>query len=185
MLSSFRVANRSCVHSPHCFPRKLDTSYVVAAAELQPKVNDIVRLLLTEVDRDGSKTLEPRELRAAMASLKGRRDRPALMGCALLAYVAAAQQALARNAKLLETMAACKPAVVAWDKDPRVARLQAIICFYVAKGVSQKITDELARYAREEAAAYIKEEVIGPIIEEAMTEAFGEVIAGVVMAVMF
>lgn len=141
-------------------------------------------MLLTKVDKDGSKTLEPRELRAALASIRGRKDRNAVMGAALLSYIAAAQQATARNPKTLEAMAATKPMGFSFDRDPRVARLQAMVCFYVTKGVQDKIGEKLARKVKEEVGGMIKEEIIGPIIEEAMTELCGEFIAGVVMSII-
>jgi hypothetical protein len=74
-----------------------------------------------------------------------------------------------------------------WDPNPKIAKLEKIVCTFYKGGGYKKIQHKIEEAVRDEANGALQEELFGTtfeaITEEILSEAFGDVAADILLAV--
>jgi hypothetical protein len=166
------------------------------------KVNQTIASIRV-YDTDGNLELDESEIKRAIETLKTairtNRDKKvsaqlAELRC-LLVFIGVSQRMWEKDPKYYDArFSQSLPKVLGmiplarWDRDPRIAKLEKIVCtFYKAQG-SKKILRKIQEAVQDEFNEALQEDLFGAtfeeITEEILSETFGDFAADVLLALM-
>jgi hypothetical protein len=176
---------------------KLNTS-----SQIVDKVNRTIEVLKA-YDTNGNLELDESEIRNALEALKRAMTMEASRGdkkksaqlaelrC-LLVFIGASQRMWERDpehydAKFSQSIPKIFGfATASWDKNPKIAKLEKIVCTFYKCGGSEKMRDKIEEAMKNEANAALQEELFGTtfesITEEILSETFGDFAADMLLA---
>ncbi len=155
--------------------------YLYKSDSLVDKVNHAVMQLTANKTRNVSRE----ELKHALHKLKGRKSAADVhMRCMLLFILAAYERWDADPHGTESKLKQSKPMLSSWDSDPKIRKLEMVLCTYFRSHAEKKIKKKIESFATDEIKGQM-EDAIGDVVEEVLQEIFGEMVTDALMALLF
>lgn len=138
-------------------------AHLMKNSAIVDNVNSATQFFLT-FDKNGDKELDPDEISAALETLKGVNTPEALNLRALCLFLTIALKKWQEDpAGTDERMSKSKPFGSSWDRDPKVAKVEKIVCTYYTTGIGEKVRTLMHLMERNPADYKIKEGTISGV----------------------